>query len=58
MLHLMIKKLVIEEILPRKNEFARPLVSNIDQAFLVTSLINPDFSIGLLDRFITPYGIT
>ncbi len=47
------KKLVIEEILPRKNEFARPLVSNIDQAFIVTSLINPDFSLGLLDRFIT-----
>ena len=47
------KKLVIEEILPRKNEFARPLVSNIDQAFIVTSLINPNFSLGLLDRFIT-----
>ena len=47
------KKLVIEEILPRKNEFSRPLVSNIDQAFLVTSLVNPNFSLGLLDRLLT-----
>ncbi len=43
----------IDKILPRKNEFTRPLVSNIDQAFIVTSLKKPDFSIGLLDRFLT-----
>jgi len=42
----------IDKILPRKNEFDRPLVSNIDQAFLITSLKSPDFSIGLLDRFL------
>jgi len=42
----------IDEILPRKNEFDRPLVSNIDQAFIVTSLKSPDFSTGLLDRFL------
>ena len=47
------KKLVIEEILERKNTFDRPMVSNIDQAFIVTSLVNPNFSLGLLDRFIT-----
>lgn len=46
-------KLVIEEILPRKNTFDRPMVSNIDQAFLVTSLVNPNFSLGLLDRLIS-----
>lgn len=47
------KSLVIEEILPRKNTFNRPLVSNIDRAFIVTSLVNPLFSLELLDKFIT-----
>ena len=47
------KSLVIEEILPRKNTFNRPMVSNIDRAFIITSLVNPDFSLGLLDKFIT-----
>jgi len=45
-------KLLIEEILPRKNVFQRPKVSNIDQAFLITSLKYPDFSLNLLDKFI------
>lgn len=45
-------KMVIEKILSRKNEFKRPKVSNIDQAFLITSLINPDFSLNLLDKLI------
>ena len=43
----------IEEILPRKNEFKRPPVSNIDQAIIVTSLVSPAFSTNLLDRFLT-----
>lgn len=47
------EKKVIEEILPRKNSFERPKVSNIDQGIIITSLKNPDFSINLLDRFIT-----
>lgn len=46
-------KKIIEEILPRKNVFQRPKVSNIDQAFLITSLKLPDFSLNLLDKFIT-----
>lgn len=46
------KKLVIEKILPRKNEFYRPKVSNIDQAFLITSLVSPDFSLNLLDKLL------
>ena len=46
-------KKLIEEILPRKNVFQRPKVSNIDQAFLITSLKLPDFSLNLLDKFIT-----
>ena len=46
------EKMLIEEILNRKNIFDRPKVSNIDQAFLVTSLKLPDFSLNLLDKFI------
>ena len=46
------EKGLIEKILPRKNEFNRPKVSNIDQAFLITSLIRPDFSCNLLDKLI------
>lgn len=45
-------KLLIEKVLPRKNEFQRPKVSNIDQAFIVTSLVHPDFSLNLLDKLI------
>lgn len=45
-------KKIIEEILPRKNIFERPKVSNIDQAILITSLKIPDFSLNLLDKFI------
>ena len=45
-------KKVIGEVLPRKNEFERPKVSNIDQAFIITSLVNPDFSLNLLDKLL------
>lgn len=45
-------KLIIEKILPRKNIFQRPKVSNIDQAFLIISLKIPDFSLYLLDKFL------
>ena len=45
-------KLVIEKILPRRNEFYRPKVSNIDQAFLITSLVSPNFSLNLLDKLL------
>lgn len=43
----------ITEIDERKNELVRPPISNIDQAFLVFSLVEPDFSPHLLDRFLT-----
>lgn len=46
------EKKLIEKILDRKNVFKRPKVSNIDQAFLITSLKDPDFSLNLLDKFI------
>ena len=45
-------KKIIEEVLTRKNVFQRPKVSNIDQAFLITSLKLPDFSLNLLDKFL------
>ena len=43
----------ILEILPRKNELVRPPVSNIDQAFVITSVKNPDFSSNLLNKLLT-----
>ncbi len=43
----------ILEILPRKNELLRPPVSNIDQAFIITSVKQPDFSSNLLDKLLT-----
>ena len=46
------EKKLIEEILPRKNTYYRPKVSNIDRAFLITSLKLPDFSLNLLDKFL------
>ena len=42
----------IEKILPRKNELDRPFVSNIDEAFIITSLKKPDFSTNLLDKLL------
>lgn len=42
----------ILEILPRKNILVRPLVANIDQAFIVTSSKEPDFSTNLLDKLL------
>ncbi len=42
----------ILEILPRKNFLVRPLVANIDQGLIVTSLKVPDFSTNLLDKLI------
>lgn len=42
----------ITKILPRKNMLARPAIANIDQAILVSSIKNPDFSSILLDKFL------
>ncbi len=43
---------LILEIKERENELVRPAVSNVDQAFIVTSCVNPDFSTNLLDKFL------
>lgn len=40
------------EIKERKNELVRPPISNVDQAILVFSAVEPDFSTNLLDRFL------
>ncbi len=47
-----VQKKLIEEILPRQCIFDRPKVANIDQAFIVTSLKYPDFSLNLLDKML------
>ncbi len=36
----------------RKNELIRPPVANIDKVFIVTSLIQPDLNLNLLDKLI------
>ncbi|OEH91217.1 ribosome small subunit-dependent GTPase A [Bacillus solimangrovi] len=36
----------------RKNELVRPPIANVDQAILVFSAVEPDFSTALLDRFL------
>lgn len=45
-------KKIIEKVILRKNTLDRPFVSNIDIAFIVTSLKSPDFSTNLLDKFL------
>lgn len=42
----------ILEIKERKNELVRPPIANVDQAILVFSAVEPDFSTLLLDRFL------
>lgn len=42
----------ILEVKERKNELVRPPISNVDQAILVFSAVEPDFSPNLLDRFL------
>lgn len=43
---------IIDEIFPRKNELVRPPIANMDQALLVFSVTEPDFSPLLLDKFL------
>ncbi|MEI2402279.1 ribosome small subunit-dependent GTPase A [Niallia taxi] len=43
----------ILEVKERKNELIRPPIANVDQAILVFSSVEPDFSTALLDRFLT-----
>ena len=43
---------VIKKILPRKNELVRPPIANVNQAIIVTSVKEPDFSSNLLDKML------
>ena len=47
---------VIEKLLPKKNTLERPLVSNIDKMFVVTSLKSPEFNLYLLDKMLAIYN--
>lgn len=47
------EKLTVDKVLERKNIFNRPKVSNIDQSFIITSMVIPNFSSNLLDKFIS-----
>ena len=42
----------ILDILPRKNYLDRPLVANVDQGIILTSLKHPDFDANLLDKLL------
>lgn len=42
----------ILKILQRKNELIRPPISNIDQAFIITSVKNPNLDLNLLDKLL------
>lgn len=41
------------KILPRLNLIGRPAVANVNHVLLVISAVQPDFSVQLLDRFLT-----
>lgn len=42
----------IQKILERKNQLLRPAIANVDQAVIVMSAYDPDFSSALVDRLI------
>lgn len=46
------EKYVMQKVLPRRNKLIRPHVANIDQALIVMSVLEPDFSYTLVDRLI------
>jgi len=46
------KKMVITNILNRKNILVRPPISNVDIALIVMSVVNPSFSTNLVDKLI------
>ncbi|GGG31123.1 ribosome biogenesis GTPase [Lactobacillus apis] len=43
----------LTEILPRVNLIGRPALANVDHVLLVISAVEPDFSLQLLDRYLT-----
>lgn len=45
-------KFGIQKIHPRKNHLIRPSIANVDQAIIVMSAVDPDFSTVLIDRIL------
>lgn len=45
-----VNNLIIEKVYPRKNEFIRPPIANIDQLLIVVSAKNPKPDLELLDK--------
>ncbi|TNK83308.1 ribosome small subunit-dependent GTPase A [Mycoplasmopsis pullorum] len=43
---------LLTQICERKNSFIRPKVANVDQVFIVMSLVEPDFQSFLMDKFL------
>ena len=43
---------VVDQILPRKNEFIRPPVANVDTFVIVAAAKNPDPNLGIIDKFL------
>ena len=44
---------VITQILHRKNELSRPMIANVDKAFIIASVKRPELDLYLLDKLIT-----
>lgn len=43
---------ILEEIKERRNDLIRPFICNIDQAFVIFSVKEPDLNLNLLDKFL------
>ena len=46
-------ELIIKKVHKRKNDLVRPVIANVDKAFLVFSFVEPDLNLNLLDRMIS-----
>lgn len=46
------KNAIIEKIHERRNDLIRPYISNIDQAFVIFSVKEPELNLNLLDKFL------
>ncbi len=46
------KNNIIKSIMPRKNELVRPPIANVDQAIILVSCREPNFSSNLLDKML------
>ena len=44
---------LINKVHTRKNDLVRPFVCNVDKAFLVFSVMEPDLNLNLLDRLLS-----